>query len=216
MKNIVKDSVILCAITLAAGLLLGGVYEITKEPRAKQEEQAKQTAYRQVFQEADSFEDTGESMEDISDYLVEHGMPQSKAYIQGVVRAMDGNNSQLGYVVTVTDKEGYGGDITFTLGVKTDGTIQGISFLTLTETAGVGMRADKEEFKSQFKGKKVDAFTYVKDGADEEHEIDAMGGATVTTNAVTNGVNAGILCVNYMNSLVTGKDTGSEGGEAHE
>ena len=56
------------------------------------------------------------------------------------------------------------------------------------------MRADTEEFKKQFKDRNVEAFVYTKNGASAEHEIDALSGATITTNAVTNGVNAG-LCV---------------------
>ena len=54
------------------------------------------------------------------------------------------------------------------------------------------MKADTEEFRNQFTGKKADAFTYTKTGATAENEIDAISGATVTTNAVTNGVNAGL------------------------
>ncbi len=104
-------------------------------------------------------------------------------------------------MITVTDKEGYGGEITFTFGIQKDGTINGISFLTLNETAGVGMKADTA-------GKKADSFSYVKNGKQAENEIDAISGATVTTNAVTNGVNAGILCYRFL--------SGENGGRADE
>ena len=50
MKNtIIKDAMILTLITLVAGGVLGLVYEITKEPIAKQQEMAKQEAYKSVF-----------------------------------------------------------------------------------------------------------------------------------------------------------------------
>ena len=54
--SIVRDTLILTVITLIAGLLLGLVYQITKEPIAQQEESAKTEAYKAVFAEADSFE----------------------------------------------------------------------------------------------------------------------------------------------------------------
>ena len=47
----------------------------------------------------------------------------------------------LGYVLTVTTHEGYGGDIQFTVGVRNDGTLNGISLLSISETAGLGMQA---------------------------------------------------------------------------
>ncbi len=37
-----------------------------------------------------------------------------------------------------------------------------------------------------------DKFTYTKSGATSEYEIDAISGATITTNAIVNGVNEGI------------------------
>ena len=41
MNKIVKNTLILTLITVIAGFLLGAVYEITKDPIAKQEAQAK-------------------------------------------------------------------------------------------------------------------------------------------------------------------------------
>ena len=49
-----------------------------------------------------------------------------------------------GYVVTVTDSDGYGGDIKFTVGISTDGKVLGVSFLSISETAGLGMRAKQD------------------------------------------------------------------------
>ena len=46
MNKIVKDALILFAITLVAGVLLGFVYDITKDPIAAQNEKAKQEAYK--------------------------------------------------------------------------------------------------------------------------------------------------------------------------
>ena len=52
-----KDAGILFLITLVSGLLLGLVYQVTKEPIAVQEEKARMEARQEVFQDADHFED---------------------------------------------------------------------------------------------------------------------------------------------------------------
>ena len=208
MKEIIKNSLILCIITLVSGVLLGAVYEGTKKPRAEQEEKTKQEAYKKVFEEADRFEELEYDETALKTYLKDNGYPEHMVYIQEAVSALDSSGTDIGYVITVTDKEGYGGEITFTFGIQKDGTINGISFLTLNETAGVGMKADTAGFKNQFTGKKADSFSYVKNGKQAENEIDAISGATVTTNAVTNGVNAGILCYRIL--------SGENGGRADE
>ena len=65
-------------------------------------------------------------------------------------------------------------------------------FLSISETAGLGMKATTDSFKDQFKDKNVEKFTYTKTGATSDDQIDAISGATITTNAMTNGVNAGL------------------------
>ena len=198
MKEIMLNSLKLCLITLIAGLLLGTVYEITKEPRKKQEEKTKQPAYEKVFEVADSFEEMDYDKKELETYLSDNGYKPSVAYIDGIVKALDGDKNVVGYVITVTDKEGYGGNIQFTIGIQSDGTINGISFLSIEETAGVGMKAKENKFKSQFEGRKVDSFEYTKNGATADNQIDAISGATITTNAVTNGVNTGILAYKFV------------------
>ena len=56
MNKIVKNAFILTAITVIAGLLLGVVYEVTKEPIANAKAKAKQEAFQAVLSDADSFE----------------------------------------------------------------------------------------------------------------------------------------------------------------
>ena len=69
MKNkIIKDALALTLITLVAGVALGGVYEITKDPIARQEAQAKAEAYEQVFTDAAAFEEI-----EMDDTLIQTG-----------------------------------------------------------------------------------------------------------------------------------------------
>ena len=57
MKNMLRDAGILFVITVAAGLILGFVYQITKEPIATQQEATASAAYAEVFAQADHFEE---------------------------------------------------------------------------------------------------------------------------------------------------------------
>lgn len=200
MKNkIIKDALALTLITLVAGVALGGVYEITKDPIAKQEAQAKAEAYEQVFTDAAAFEEV--EMDDtliqtIRDQLDQEGYKAQS--IEEVMRAEDQSGETLGYAFTVVTSEGYGGDIQFSMGVQNDGTLNGISILSIGETAGLGMNADTPAFKDQFVGKQVEKLQYTKNGATQDDEINVISGATVTTNAMTNGVNAGLCAFRVM------------------
>ena len=109
-----------------------------------------------------------------------------KAIVDEVCEAADE-----GYVVTVTDKEGYGGDIQITVGVTKDGTVSGVSILSISETAGLGMRATEAKFQEQYVGKNTDKFYVSKDGGEGE-PIDAISGATITSRAFTGAVNTAI------------------------
>lgn len=199
MKGMIKDALILFAITLIAGLMLGVVNDITKEPIAQQEQKAKNEACQNVFAAADSFEaqELADSAQ-IEQVLADAGI--SGADIDELMAAKDASGALLGYVITVTDHEGYGGDIQFSMGITNEGTLNGISLLSISETAGLGMRAG-EVLVPQFSDKNVSRFTYTKTGATADSEIDAISGATITTNAVVNGVNAGLA---YFDKILKG------------
>lgn len=184
----IKDAIILFAITLIAGLMLGVVYDITKEPIANQQAKAKQEACKNVFTSASSFEAI--VSEDGPTAFMVAGV-ESNVTIDEVLSAVDESGNLLGYVITVTDHEGYGGDIQFSMGIQTDGTLNGIALLSISETAGLGMKAG-DVLVPQFVNKKVEYFTYTKTGSTNDSEIDAISGATITTEAIINGVNTGL------------------------
>lgn len=190
MKSMMKDAVILFAITLIAGLLLGVVFEVTKEPIAIQQTKRKNEACKEVFQDAVTFEALELSMPETGE--------KATATINEVSQAVAEDGTVLGYVLDITTHEGYNGDIQFTMGIRMDGTVNGISLLSIAETPGLGMKAE-EVLKPQFAGKNAGQFTYTKTGAMTSDEIDAISGATITTNALVNGVNAGLEC--FKNEL---------------
>ena len=92
--------------------------------------------------------------------------------------------------MSVTSK-GYGGDVSLILGLTKEGAVRRISFTELNETAGLGMKAKEPAFRDQFEGK-AEYVTMIKGAASGEHEISAISGASITSTAVTNAVNAGL------------------------
>ena len=214
MKNLIKDSLVLFIITLVAGVALGFVYEITKEARAEQAEIKKNNAYKAVFEEYEEYKDLDfakvsfneldiMTITGLDDNLNKAGYSKSVAIVDGVAELVSGNNTY-GYVITVTSKEGYGGDIQFTVGFDMNGKVTGISMLSISETAGLGMKAKEKEFLNKYVGKSGGSFVVDKDNTSgATNEIDAISGATVTTRAVTKGVNAAYIT---LESILNGGD----------
>jgi electron transport complex protein RnfG len=200
MKGNIRAVITLTVITLTAGILLGYVYELTKQPIAERTLEAKLDSYRTVFPDAADFAESDKvDTAAATAVLADNGY--GKESVDECLAAVDAGGSGLGYVMTVTTSEGYGGDITISMGVRNDGTLNGIEILSISETAGLGMKADTDEFKDKFRDKKVSQFNYTKSGAAAEYEIDALSGATITTKAMVNAVNAGL---SYAKSLGCG------------
>lgn len=198
MNNIVKNTLILTSITVISGLLLGIVYDITKEPIAEAQENTKQEAFRSVLADASSFEtvEDFDASEALS-LLKENGYTSDE--ITEIAEGIDGSGETIGYVINVMSHEAYDGDLEVSVGIAADGTVTGIEMLSISETAGLGMKADEADFKDQFKDKKVEKFSYTKSGESGDDKIDAISGATITTNAVTNAVDSAL--VYFQNEL---------------
>lgn len=190
MRDMIKNAVVLIVITVIAGAILGTVYQVTKDTIAAGEEQAKKEAYLEVFADAADFEAQEVTVSEAARSALDEAGYAGET-IDEIIVAKDASGNRMGVVFTVTTSEGYGGDITFTVGVRDDGTVNGISILTINETAGLGMNADKV-LKPQFANKNVAKFSYTKTGSTTDSEIDAISGATITTNAITNGVNCAL------------------------
>ena len=202
-SSFLKNCVALLVITLVAGLALSAVNEITKEPIAKAEETARLEAYETVFPDAEL-----ETPQDL-DALLEGGQAAidsgglTGCTVSDILYANDANGERIGYVVAAVSPNGYGGDISVAVGIdaKTS-TITGFSVLSNSETAGLGARCTEDEFVSQFAGKDATSIEYVKGGGAAGNQIDAISGATVTTNAVTEAVNSALAV--YGNVLKEG------------
>lgn len=190
VKSMLKDAYVLLLITLIAGLALGFVYDITKEPIRIQQEKAIQKACQTVFSQAEKF--------DVVEYtpspMLVNGLKEEGVTIGTVFEAKDNNGNSLGYVVESTSSEGYGGKITLYAGITKDGMLNGISILSIAETPGLGMNA-QSVLVPQFEKVPATVFTYTKAGSTSDSEIDAISGATITTKAVVNAVNGAVSVV---------------------
>ena len=205
MKSIVKDAFILFLITAVAGILLALVNEVTREPIRAQKEAQVEAACREVFPEAAAFVD-GTDPATIPAYK-EWLATYPKNTVDQVYEARGEDGGYLGVVINMASKEGYGGNIRFSMGVAADGTLNGISILETSETPGLGLQAS-DVLVPQFAGRKTESFVFVKGGgASEENEVDAISSATITTRAFVNGVNAGL---EYFRMVYEGRVTENE------
>lgn len=205
--SILKDTLALVLITLVAAVLLGFVHEVTAEPIAKREEQDKQAAYLAIFPGASAVEES-KDVPELAGVLASAEELLTEEYRKAVTvdeacLVRDEAGELMGYIITVTDKKGFGGAIRMVFGYSLDGVVTGLEFLSLKETAGYGLEAEKNpEWRKQFLGVTTGLFTVTrtdaKDDVKEEGEIDALSGATITSRAVTQGMNGGLLFARYL------------------
>ena len=165
-------------ICLATAFCLAFIYDITKDTIAMRNQQAAEEQRMQVQSAADSFE------------KIEGWEDQDETGLVDEVYAAFSGDKLIGYVFSATSS-GYGGDIAVTVGIGSDSTITGISVGENQETPGLGSRVANEKFTSQYVGKDVSRQIKIVSGPDTaDDEIQAISGATISTNAVNSAVQA--------------------------
>ena len=193
-KRIPRPVIVLTAIAAIAGLALSGVFYMTKDTIEDQQRAAQAASYLVVCPTADHVE-VDEAIDSAVAALngETYGTSFGRVTINEGFAAKDAEGNTVGYAISVTTADGYHGDVSLAVGIDTDGTVSGISFTELNETAGLGMRVDEDEFKGQFAGRNVEKFTLNKaGGSTAEDEIDSVSGASTTSGAVVNAVNAAL------------------------
>jgi len=180
MKDIFKLGTTLFGICAVAALILGVTNNITAPVIEERNIQASNEARKIVLPDADEFK----KLDDInSDMVVE------------VYEGIKGNNV-VGYTIKTSSK-GYGGAIESMVGISKDGKITGVEIGNHSETPGLGSKATEPTFKNQYLDKDVSKpLLVVKGSANNENEISAISGATITSNGITNGVNAAMKIYN--------------------
>lgn len=181
-NTVLKYGFVLFAISVICTLLLAVTNMVTEPVIEMRDEQKNIEAQQSVLPQADKFEP-------ISDLdQIKEDMPENGDLVASIDMAYSGNDL-VGYTVKTTPN-GYGGEIQLLTGIDTEGKITGIYVLDQSETAGLGARSTEQEFQDEYKGLSAEEeITVEKSGPVEGNEIQAISGATITSNAVTLGVN---------------------------
>lgn len=175
-KHIARLSITLLLITAVIAGALAGVNAITKDRIDQIAAEKTQKALKQVL----AFEGEAVKLEEFPESV--DGVSITAVY-----------ETSAGYAVQVAPS-GFGGTINMMVGVDFEGKVTGISIISHSETAGLGAVAGSDTsagraFRGQFVGKDGE-LSVKKDGGD----IDAISSSTITSRAVTRGVNAAIAC----------------------
>ena len=187
MKDILKLGVTLFAICAVAALVLGVTNNITAPVIEERNIQASNEARKIVLPEADEFKELDGMNSDI------------------VLEVYEGikDGQVIGYTIKTSSK-GYGGAIELMVGISKDGKITGVEIGNHSETPGLGSKATEPMFKNQYVDKDVlNSLLVVKGSTNNDNEISAISGATITSNGVTNGVNA---AMKIYNEKLSGND----------
>ena len=200
-SGFMKDALVLFAITLVSGLCLGFVYDITKGPIEQASIDKNNRTYQEVLSAASSFTEVEGSVEKIAELAASGELAGfGGVAIESVLEGTDASGAAVGYVINSLSNDSYGGAVKISVGFDADGTITGVGIREINDTPGLGLKAKEPKFKDQYIGKNVDTLVVTKTGASADNEIDAISGATVTSNAVTNAVNTAFYYLhNCMN-----------------
>jgi len=176
-KFIVKHAFILFAIAFICSLLLVLCNNLTEGRIAQLQKEAEVKAQFEVLPQAKIFADVDKkSMMLLSD-----------ARVTSVSEGRDSDGSTIGYCVKV-EPSGFGGKISMIVGIDISGKVCGVKITSMSETPGLGAKANGD-WVNQFKGKSG-ALSVIKSGTAKDSEVNAISGATITSKAVTDGVNA--------------------------
>lgn len=190
-----KDALILFAITLISGLLLGAVYQITKVPIQMAEAAESLHKYQIAYPDAVDFT-FDQAIQDqvlVSKELLKEQKPEyGNVEVSAALKAVDGSGNVIGHIVTASSDDSYGGTVRVSVGITNEGKITGVEILEISDTPGLGMKAAEPDFKNQYKDKTVEEFTVTKTGSTSDSEINSISGATITSNAVTYAVDAAL------------------------
>lgn len=184
-ENPIVLSVVLFVISAVVALLLAYANSVTKDTIAENRLKEQNAAKQVVLASAETFEEVT--------YQDDSGL------VKAVFTGKDASGKVVGWCVNVAPN-GYGGALDIMVGVQADHTISGVEVVSHSETAGLGAKAQDPAFSSQFAGKKTDLpLSVIKNGTPKNSEIVAISGATITSNAVKDGVNAATAAVRGLN-----------------
>lgn len=173
-------ALILFLICMCATAALAFTYELTAERRALNETEGLLHMKQAIFPEADNFKPVK--------------LPAGAAQDQvNFCEAAYQGETLLGYLIQSSIK-GYGGLVPVLSGFNLEGEIEAILVGDNEETAGLGKRIEEEDFRQQFAGQTAQNYftvgkTSSTDPGISDVKIDAISGATISSDAVCQAVN---------------------------
>lgn len=179
MNETLKLGLILLSITVVCATILAFSNEITSVKIEEANILANESARIEILSDANNFKLLDEKkIEEIQNKSPE---------IMEIYQGSNGENL-VGYTIKAKVR-GYDGEIELMAGISTEGNITGMKILSHGETPGLGGNATKDYFSDSFKGKSVEDQLVAVTDPKAENEVQALTSATVTTNAIVNGVN---------------------------
>jgi electron transport complex protein RnfG len=173
MKEMLKITLSLVAIFIAAGLIMGVTYKYTSPVRFIAEKKEKEEALKAMAPDAT------DPITPAGNWSSSHGKPYE--YYMAT-----SNGKAVAYISSTAGK-GYSSYIAMLVSMDTDLKIKDVKILHHGETPGLGDQVeDRKLFLDQFKGKALSQLILLKTETTEN--IQAISGATISSRAVTNGV----------------------------
>ena len=172
-KEIALPAIMLFIIALVCTALLAGTNMLTKDRIADLAVQTALEAKAAVMSEAASFSEEKTITVEGKDVIY--------------YDALDGSGATIGYVFNTVAKS-YGGDVSCMVGISADtNKITGVKITSINDTPGLGMKANSEDFLSQYIDRTGNIG--VNKNTSTDTEIKAITSATITSKAVTEAVN---------------------------
>ncbi|SHE67918.1 RnfABCDGE type electron transport complex subunit G [Alkalibacter saccharofermentans] len=195
MREIGRLSLVLFIISGIAALLLGATNYVTKDVIAEQIRLENEKARMEVLGDAEEFQQLDEDL--ISAAAQSLGFDNLEV-IEEVYEGISAGQA-VGYTFKSVPRA-YGGEITVLTGISIDGTVTGMRIVSHTETPGLGAKATDGSFMAQFENQSATSpLQVIKSGTPGQNEISAITGATITTEAIAQGVNYSIEMFNELN-----------------
>lgn len=197
MKDVLKVTLGLVVIFIAAGVVIGGTYKMTSPVRFIAEQKEKEEALKEMAPTA-------------TDPIKAAGTWTSHEKTYEYYSATT-NSRPVAYIATTAGK-GYSSYIQMMVSVNPDMKINDIKILGHGETPGLGDQVeDRALFLDQFKGKGLSQLVLIK--AETKENIQAITGATISSRAVTNGVKDAVTTL--VDKYGAGVKVAAEGHAGH-
>ncbi len=195
-SKLITNTLVLFLVAVIAVFSLAMVNQVTRDSIAQAEIDARNASYRNVYSDAYDFkelDDETQLIEQSQSVISDSGI--SGCVINNALAVVDESGKVEGYVVSSSSMQGYGGEVQIAVGIK-DGKLTGLEVVKNSETPGFGANCKKNGFEAQFAGKNAGTLEFIKEGTADENQFDAISGATITSTAIQDAVNAATVFYN--------------------